>query len=777
MKSHLINFLPASSSSPLLCPDGEIQNSSLFFPDDKKPGSNPDDGNGSDSSASSPTLLSSITFPLSATGISANSIPAILHPLSQADACNAIFILDNGSLAFVNSLNPSSPTPFTPPEFPSPSALIPLGDFLIIISGKQVYYSTWNNSNKNYTFPYPLPNFSPLQISFSTSTLKDYLNSVADLPECSISVPCPSSLQSAIIAWLSKSDMDLPVVDKDFVAQQALIEQAVARAIADYIKSAEDAGLHLFPSYLSYALVLTDNNHILFASPALANPFSQPLKALVASCSATNGYLTLRLRFSRRPIKVSAVIPDCSLPLSLRPISRSLDFLSSGQIPDCSCSSADPSLPQLGQLSSISVNGSLARGWSTIPTTLNTESLLKDTWHIQASVAPSFHNMPYPQTPTPSPAKEEIHPVGFSRIAVDSRCSLSSFLEKSSLLENREFPLRGNAINQRLFLYANSDIMISSLSNPFHFVSISTIEGEEISSVVPSLRSLSSGQLGEFPLYAFQGDGIRALSPDGEHGYKGVQLICRDIIASPTIPALTSSGVAYLSPRGLIHLQGSSVSVIPMPDGIADIRSIAYHYPSDSLLLLSSSGSLFSYSLQQKQWYDPSISVYPLSLSAYLFSSTPLLPLFPDLFLWNFAGSESALFRLERPVAVKSDTESQADVSPSSLAGLSVAITRPIKLGSFLTRKRIAMFRLHGDSEHLVTRSLLEVSDDGSHWFPYLVIKPNYGSDPDSHPANEVITLNSLSSRLSLGRAWRLCRVKIWLRRTVLPECLEIITK
>lgn len=72
-----------------------------------------------------------------------------------------------------------------------------------------------------------------------------------------------------------------------------------------------------------------------------------------------------------------------------------------------------------------------------------------------------------------------------------------------------------------------------------------------------SMRAMSTGQLGEFPLYCFTRGGIWLLRRSAAGVCSAVQMISRDAIDSSNCLVSTETGCAYISNRGLFLLEGS----------------------------------------------------------------------------------------------------------------------------------------------------------------------------------------------------------------------------
>ncbi|MDE6218533.1 MAG: DUF3999 domain-containing protein, partial [Muribaculaceae bacterium] len=232
--------------------------------------------------------------------------------------------------------------------------------------------------------------------------------------------------------------------------------------------------------------------------------------------------------------------------------------------------------------------------------------------------------------------------------------------------------------------------------------------------LLPSLRSLSSGEFGAFPLYAFCRDGIWALSRDSVRVMRSVQLVCRDIPLEGVAPVSTTTGVAFASPRGVLMLEGTRVS---LPDGWEDVAHgnpldgcrLAWHYPSDSIVVGFAGGDCVAYSTRDKKWRTLS------------FLSDNFIEAWPHLFIIERGRVSELLPRRVADVTKAAYETPEADPAAiGKITGSRVLLSRPIKLGSDAVGKRIrrAIFSADGNVEG---RWKIEGSDDLRRWHPVVV--------------------------------------------------------
>lgn len=101
-----------------------------------------------------------------------------------------------------------------------------------------------------------------------------------------------------------------------------------------------------------------------------------------------------------------------------------------------------------------------------------------------------------------------------------------------------------------LFISDGSTGHVFPAPNVIHFDS-------EVMGTALSMRAMSTGQLGEFPLYCFTRGGIWLLRQSVTGVCSAVQMISRDAIDSSNRLVSTETGCAYVSSRGLFLMEGS----------------------------------------------------------------------------------------------------------------------------------------------------------------------------------------------------------------------------
>lgn len=107
-------------------------------------------------------------------------------------------------------------------------------------------------------------------------------------------------------------------------------------------------------------------------------------------------------------------------------------------------------------------------------------------------------------------------------------------------------------------------VYTSEVGNPFVFrpENITTVGSGNVIVLAAAAAPLSTGQFGQFPLYAFTDEGVWALSVSSSGGFSARQPITRDVCLGSHSVASLDSSVVFASSRGIMHLSGSSVKCI-----------------------------------------------------------------------------------------------------------------------------------------------------------------------------------------------------------------------
>lgn len=184
--------------------------------------------------------------------------------------------------------------------------------------------------------------------------------------------------------------------------------------------------------------------------------------------------------------------------------------------------------------------------------------------------------------------------------------------------------------------YPNA-VLQSNVATPFLFPSslMTSLGVQKISALSSAAKTLSQGQFGQFPLYAFTSDGVWALEVSSTGTYTAKQPITRDVCKNPNAVTQLDSAVIFPTDRGIMLLSGSQVQCISeainseypfdvrkLP-GFEKLHNMLNHKPSTDKCLptlpfsefLKQCQMLYDYVHQRIIVYAPNITyAYVLSL-------------------------------------------------------------------------------------------------------------------------------------------------------------------
>ena len=111
---------------------------------------------------------------------------------------------------------------------------------------------------------------------------------------------------------------------------------------------------------------------------------------------------------------------------------------------------------------------------------------------------------------------------------------------------------------QEVIVDERNKMYVSTMFNPFHFPVDSrlTLPVGRIVAVSSNTQAISSGQFGQFPLYAFTDDGIWALEVDQQGRYVARQAVSREVCINPSILQMDSH-VGFITAKGVAILSGA----------------------------------------------------------------------------------------------------------------------------------------------------------------------------------------------------------------------------
>lgn len=274
-------------------------------------------------------------------------------------------------------------------------------------------------------------------------------------------------------------------------------------------------------------------------------------------------------------------------------------------------------------------------------------------------------------------------------------------------------------------------LLVSKANNPFVFpVEDSvTFTAGEILNLAVATKALSEGQFGQFPLYVFTDEGVFALSVGDEGQFRNAHTVSRDILISSKAVAGIEQGVFFAAARGLLLLQGSTVTkvsdaiegpVFDIDPVLADKLSadhfdgmqlepaqpfhqflkgchIAYDYASSRIILMNDSyRTMYVYKFDTNTWHRMNMGL-----------GTPVRVLnsFPEAAI--VIGDQGGQSLYNFSVVLESEG---TEVAPGLI------FTRSFDLGESDVRKIIRSLRIRGMFNRGDARYILLGSFDGIHW-------------------------------------------------------------
>ncbi|MCM1152437.1 MAG: hypothetical protein NC328_02120 [Muribaculum sp.] len=711
-KRIILKFKENSSLPDLLCDDGEIENSERWFTAENSSDTSGENKENKEQLIILPSLLNlnqKGTLPSgakilgchSAKGRHDSSLGADKNRYLRFD--NLILLLADGAPAYIDLSSGdihSIPTPSI--AFDSQPRITACGEILVFCHGGLPLFSRFKNGT--YSQPRPIP--SPLRPKFTeeAASLPGYCDIAGDLPQLRLTLPCPAAIEADVSAWLAGTQQNqTDWYSASFVQLRSDIEKTLRSLWDEYLAEAQAAGLAVIQRRGAAAISVDSpdaNKREYFAvsAPSIIGS-SSSVEFRISSFRVGGGELNITVLASVRPIRVHCRAESDT--------DREAVMLMSGEM-----LKADPSHPLQGLMNLAAIEGDnqRRRGWRL---SLTATDDYPDEEKYMPVASGVFHNGEVDMTADRVVSNEFV---------VIDRSRRSLFRAES-----------GISFNGRIIFTGEDGMWISGTGPTLSECTPGQSEGYSIEELAASMKSLSSGQLGDFPLYSFSRDGIRALTPDSDFGFRSVQLICRDSILPGTRVAPTLNGVAMITQRGVVTLEGSRAQSIGMPDKDGLPAELHWHYGSNSLIARYDDNTAFAYSEQLKEWL-------PIGVSDCLVDAWPVL--------------------LSAARGVISEAGTQIyDPNPDADAGVRPPVehtvyTRPLKLGDRFALKKVKQVALSPDAE--TAGFEIEGSRDLNHW--HLLGRGKY----------RICDLR--------GSGWRFFRLRIRMRplATLLPSSVLV---
>lgn len=278
----------------------------------------------------------------------------------------------------------------------------------------------------------------------------------------------------------------------------------------------------------------------------------------------------------------------------------------------------------------------------------------------------------------------------------------------------------------------------STYGNPFSLNTISNIRigNGEIKGVSSSVKALSQGQFGQFPLYVFCSDGVYALEVAADGTFSATNPASRDVCNNPESITQIDGAVVFTTDQGLMMIQGSEVVNLsgamegynvdesdyfePTDDGtpffesygMKDFDKLVITETSDFRDILKSCKIAYDYVNKMLRIFpmgdnfNDKYYVYSLESGEYatVYQKNEITTVVPD-YPSSIVQIGGALYR-----------PSERDNDKNTKKGL--LLTRPIMLDEPFALKKLHDIRLHYSKfyEKSKCHVIVYVSNDGNHW-------------------------------------------------------------
>lgn len=149
-------------------------------------------------------------------------------------------------------------------------------------------------------------------------------------------------------------------------------------------------------------------------------------------------------------------------------------------------------------------------------------------------------------------------------VTIDLTKSNQVSAEAYNSVYNTAISYEGTAIN------SPSLVKVSEAENPLVFPASNSVQvgSSIISALAANTQSISEGQFGEAPLYAFTDEGVWSLMVSSTGTYQARQPVNRDICSNPKSILQIDDAVLYPTDRGIMMLQGrNAVCITDQLDG------------------------------------------------------------------------------------------------------------------------------------------------------------------------------------------------------------------
>lgn len=361
--------------------------------------------------------------------------------------------------------------------------------------------------------------------SAAPKALPPYCTADGEHPLLGVSVAIGSAQPSDVLGWLAGSGNTLPANTRTNILD------AVKTKFKEFQETVKEAGLSVTPVKVSTAWQLSDGTLWQQSNPRRFDPPAEDSDRLILTINnaeCLDGTLRLELRFSRTPFKVES--GECAIPAK----------------------------------------------WVGI--IAGTKTIVTD--------SAGEINENYISAPVWTSGTKRGFLIGRNAMSDEEEPESSALAAmESGTLPADIFAAEGKLIG----VTPEGEIKSSLTGLPPVCGGSGRPAGSEIIHLTQSLRSLSSGQFGQFPLYAFCRDGIRALTPYGG-SYREVQLISRDVALGKESFAPLPDCTCFITSAGVMKIEGTSVTCLTknVDRDYTETDRLLYLYKENALILYRS---------------------------------------------------------------------------------------------------------------------------------------------------------------------------------------------
>lgn len=446
-----------------------------------------------------------------------------------------------------------------------------------------------------------------VRFSFTPAALQPWTLTAAEYPEATIRIPLKGGERSKAELLLSG---DATRVDAETAERlTAEIGSRAAAALASMAKDAASAGLFLTPFRAYTQIRFPDGTEGFPSAQAVMLPFTLPPHPEFTAFSVTDDTLTVSLRFPLRFHALEVIAPE-GLPV------------------DCGLSvyvSTPMALPAPndcgGNIGTVKTSsGSTARGYRFSSMTASTiraavtapgEYRLFADGVVSAKAAPTadyLHHTPiaggavygYGDTSLLLAPSFGSFPSFPSEAFVAAGCGddpgawISDWIPSGKGFFPASVPYGWRGASERPGMLMSS---APGCRDVFPACRRHAVGEGRLLAVAEALRPVSSGQLGEFPLYAFSDDGVWALKATASDGYVPAQKLGRHRLSAAHLVCPYLTGVAFLTAHGLYGVEGNRIRLLSLDlkaDEVeADGISMHYDEKGDRLVVATEAGTAF----------------------------------------------------------------------------------------------------------------------------------------------------------------------------------------